>query len=183
MKPPEDADLVKYGLQGRSVVRRAVPLCPLALDADELIHGKALVLRVRPPEDAARAVEQPRGLGRRWDRGLHERRGRARAAVDVALAPALDRRRAAREHDGAADDADRGGHVLEVDVVEDERARERGGRLAVAKEDRGVDHRGIDDGEGSDGLRQWKAYKYWYICTMRDRSSDEPEWLVWCRRW
>lgn len=165
----EAANLVEHGLQGRSVIGRAIALRSLALDADELIHGKGLVLRMRPPEDPAGAVQQAGGLGRRGDGRLDELRGRARAAVDVALAPALDRRRPAREHDGPAHDANRGGHVLEVDVVQDERAGERGRRLAVANEDRGVDNRGIDDGESSDGLAM-EGCKYWYICKTRDRS-------------
>lgn len=38
--------LVEYGLQHRRIICLAITLCPLALNADELIHGKVLVLRM-----------------------------------------------------------------------------------------------------------------------------------------
>ena len=124
----------------------AVTLCAGRLDADELARGVVHVLRVPAPEHAPGRVEQDARLLDRGDARLHERARRVRALEDVALRPRVDRHRAAREDRRAVQNADGGGHVVEADVVEHERAVQdavacRGG----TEEDGRVGNHCVDD--------------------------------------
>ena len=139
-------DLVKHGLDGCSVICLAVAARTRRLDTDELVRRVILVLRVRLPKDPTGRVEQARRLVDIRDVRLDEATRRVRAGVDVALRPRVDRGRAAGEQDGPTGDGDSGRDVVELDVVEHERAVQgavaRGG---VAHEDGRVGHDGVDD--------------------------------------
>ena len=127
--------LVEYALQRGRVVRPPIARRAEVARADELVHRVRLVLRVHPPEDLARRIEQAARLGWCRVRTLHEPPRTAGTRIHVALHPALDGRRPACQDSGPVQHAHGDGHVRETDVVEHQRASERSGVHGCAHED------------------------------------------------
>lgn len=115
-------ELVDDRLQCRRVIRLPVALGALVAHADELRDGEVRVLGACPAEDTPGAVQEAARLAGRGDVGLRELGGLARAREDVALAPAVNRRRATApgEHGGSVGDSYSSRDVRQMDVVEDE---------------------------------------------------------------
>lgn len=101
---------------------------------------------------SARAVKEIARLRGSRNGALLELEGGARTGIDITLPPALNRGRAAGKDDIPICDRHGGGDVLEIDVVENEGARKRSGRLAVLDENWGVDDRRIDNRDRADSL-------------------------------
>ena len=117
---------VEHLLQRRRVVRLPVAFRALVAHAHNLTRREVRVLRVRLPEDAARAVKQGAGLGGGGDVALGEGAALRGAGVDVPLSPGGDRRSAGgpSEDARAVGNGHRSGDVREVDVIEDEGSAE-----------------------------------------------------------
>ena len=71
------------------------------------------------------AVQQASGLERGSDRPLHELGRRVRAAEDVALSPCVDNDCTAIQNNLSSNNADSDGYIVEVNVVQYERASNR----------------------------------------------------------
>lgn len=117
----QSSHLIKHRLQRSRIIGMPVSFCALALDADELADRIALILRARLTEYPARPVQQALRLRRRGNAILHEPVRRARAVVNVALRPTVDRHGAAGQNDRSTHDADGRGDIMQTDVVEDKR--------------------------------------------------------------
>ncbi len=112
--------VVENSLESCRVVGHTVTYGTLALHTDELVDREILILWVCPAENSSGTVHQASGFRGSGNVTLLELERRARTAVDVALAPALNGHGSTSKDDFAICNLDGSWDVLEVDIVEDQ---------------------------------------------------------------
>lgn len=109
---------VKNRPDGSSVIRLAVALCSLTLDADNLVWGVVGILRVAFPENLPFAVEENRWFACRHNITLSPSILASGSVVDVTLNPRGDCGSATCKDDGSISDTNRSWNISQLDVVE-----------------------------------------------------------------
>ena len=139
-------DLVEDGLKRSSIIGHPITFDSLALYADNLADVVVGVCGPSLAEDAA-ILEQTLSFLNRWYSSLHVA-PRVAAGIYVSLDPSVDIGLAcgSSEDNLSTNDTNDGCDICGLNVIEDNRGLELGGRNGTSVENGGVRHNRVDDG-------------------------------------
>jgi hypothetical protein len=115
-------NLVHDRVECLSIISFPVTFGALVLDADELINGVSLILRMTSLEDFASAINQALRFHGSWYGALGKLGLGVGARVNVALSPRVNGSIATSQDDRTIEDSDCRGDITELDIIENKRS-------------------------------------------------------------
>ena len=115
-------NLVHDRIERLSIISFPVTFSTFVLDADELINGVSLILRVTSLEDFAGAVDQALRFHGSWYGALGKLGLGVGARVNVTLSPGVDGSITASQNSRTIEDSNCRGDITEFDIIENKRS-------------------------------------------------------------